>query len=100
MPIDRLAMVGNVVAVHRHIDSGAASRARLAWFERHHIEVNMRHWRRLLHYRNSLRNWRRRRGLRRIPTRTKITFKADSSIMDVTKYNFDTLATRLRELAF
>ena len=33
-------------------------------------------------------------------TGTKITFKADSSIMDVTKYNFDTLATRLRELAF
>ena len=28
-------------------------------------------------------------------TGTKITFKADSSIMDVTKYNFDTLATRL-----
>jgi DNA gyrase subunit B len=33
-------------------------------------------------------------------TGTKVTFKADSSIMDVTKYNFDTLATRLRELAF
>src|SRR5262249_18332733 len=33
-------------------------------------------------------------------TGTKVTFKPDSSIMDVTKYNFDTLATRLRELAF
>jgi DNA gyrase subunit B len=33
-------------------------------------------------------------------TGTKVTFKADSSIMDVTTYNFDTLATRLRELAF
>ena len=33
-------------------------------------------------------------------TGTKVTFKADCSIMDVTKYNFDTLATRLRELAF
>ena len=33
-------------------------------------------------------------------TGTKVTFKADNSIMDVTKYNFDTLATRLRELAF
>ena len=33
-------------------------------------------------------------------TGTKITFKADSSIMDATKFNFDTLATRLRELAF
>src|SRR5207253_9540918 len=31
---------------------------------------------------------------------TKITFKPDSSIMDATKFNFDTLATRLRELAF
>ena len=31
---------------------------------------------------------------------TKITFKADSTIMDVTEYNFDTLAQRLRELAF
>src|SRR5215475_11497018 len=29
-------------------------------------------------------------------TGTKVTFKADPSIMDVTKFNFDTLATRLR----
>ncbi len=33
-------------------------------------------------------------------TGTKITFKPDTSIMDATKFNFDTLATRLRELAF
>src|SRR6202167_3588687 len=33
-------------------------------------------------------------------TGTNITFKPDSSIMDATKFNFDTLATRLRELAF
>src|SRR5215467_14454201 len=33
-------------------------------------------------------------------TGTKITFKPDSSIMVATKFNFDTLATRLRELAF
>ena len=33
-------------------------------------------------------------------TGTKITFKPDSSIMDATRFNFDTLATRLRELAF
>ncbi len=33
-------------------------------------------------------------------TGTKITFKPDSSIMEVTRFNFDTLATRLRELAF
>jgi DNA gyrase subunit B len=33
-------------------------------------------------------------------TGTKVTFKPDSSIMDATHYNFDTLATRLRELAF
>ncbi len=33
-------------------------------------------------------------------TGTKITFKPDPSIMDATKFNFDTLATRLRELAF
>jgi DNA gyrase subunit B len=31
---------------------------------------------------------------------TKITFKADGSIMEATKFNFDTLATRLREMAF
>ncbi len=33
-------------------------------------------------------------------TGTKITFKSDSTIMDATKFNFDTLAQRLRELAF
>ena len=33
-------------------------------------------------------------------TGTKITFKPDNSIMEVTKFNFDTLAQRLRELAF
>jgi len=33
-------------------------------------------------------------------TGTKVTFKPDSSIMDATKFNIDTLATRLRELAF
>ncbi len=33
-------------------------------------------------------------------TGTKITFKPDPSIMDATKFNFDTLSTRLRELAF
>jgi DNA gyrase subunit B len=33
-------------------------------------------------------------------TGTKITFKADSTIMTATEYNFDTLAQRLRELAF
>src|SRR6202790_1735764 len=33
-------------------------------------------------------------------TGTKVTFKPDSSIMDASKFNFDTLATRLRELAF
>ncbi|MDQ6699795.1 MAG: DNA gyrase subunit B, partial [Acidobacteriota bacterium] len=33
-------------------------------------------------------------------TGTKVTFKADGSIMAATKYNFDTLAQRLRELAF
>ena len=33
-------------------------------------------------------------------TGTKITFKPDGSIMDATKFNFDTLSTRLRELAF
>ncbi len=33
-------------------------------------------------------------------TGTKITFKPDSSIMDSTAYNFDTLSKRLRELAF
>jgi DNA gyrase subunit B len=33
-------------------------------------------------------------------TGTKITFKADPTIMDVTEFNFDTLAQRLRQLAF
>ncbi|MCS6954024.1 MAG: DNA topoisomerase (ATP-hydrolyzing) subunit B [Bryobacterales bacterium] len=33
-------------------------------------------------------------------TGTKITFKPDPSIFDVTEFNFDTLAQRLRELAF
>jgi DNA gyrase subunit B len=33
-------------------------------------------------------------------TGTKVTFKPDSTIMDATHYNYDTLATRLRELAF
>src|SRR5579875_787123 len=33
-------------------------------------------------------------------TGTKITFKPDPTIMDVTEFNFDTLAQRLRQLAF
>jgi DNA gyrase subunit B len=33
-------------------------------------------------------------------TGTKITFKPDATIMDVTEFNYDTLAQRLRELAF
>ncbi|MEP7352392.1 MAG: DNA topoisomerase (ATP-hydrolyzing) subunit B [Acidobacteriota bacterium] len=33
-------------------------------------------------------------------TGTRIRFKPDSTIMDATKFNFDTLSTRLRELAF
>src|SRR5271168_109088 len=33
-------------------------------------------------------------------TGTKITFRPDSTIMVATKFNFDTLAQRLRELAF
>src|SRR3984885_2718580 len=33
-------------------------------------------------------------------TGTKITFKADTTIMDAGEFNFDTLATRLRQLAF
>jgi DNA gyrase subunit B len=33
-------------------------------------------------------------------TGTKVTFKPDGSIMDVTEFNYDTLAQRLRELAF
>jgi DNA gyrase subunit B len=33
-------------------------------------------------------------------TGTRVTFKPDASIMEVTKFNYDTLAQRLRELAF
>ena len=33
-------------------------------------------------------------------TGTKITFKADPTIMDASEFNFDTLSQRLRELAF
>src|SRR5436305_14026216 len=33
-------------------------------------------------------------------TGTKITFRADTTIMDVIEFNFDTLAGRLRQLAF
>src|SRR5258707_7836599 len=33
-------------------------------------------------------------------TGTKITFKPDATIMDATKFNYDTLSQRLRELAF
>ena len=33
-------------------------------------------------------------------TGTKVTFKPDTTIMDATVFNFDTLAQRLRELAF
>jgi DNA gyrase subunit B len=33
-------------------------------------------------------------------TGTKITFKPDTTIMDVVEFNYDTLAQRLRELAF
>ncbi|MBV9404131.1 MAG: DNA topoisomerase (ATP-hydrolyzing) subunit B [Acidobacteriaceae bacterium] len=33
-------------------------------------------------------------------TGTKITFKADTTIMDTAEFNFDTLAQRLRQLAF
>jgi DNA gyrase subunit B len=33
-------------------------------------------------------------------TGTKITFKPDGTIMDATEFNYDTLSTRLRELAF
>jgi DNA gyrase subunit B len=33
-------------------------------------------------------------------TGTRVTFKPDTSIMEVTKFNYDTLAQRLRELAF
>src|SRR5581483_4554693 len=33
-------------------------------------------------------------------TGTRVTFKPDSSIMETTVFNYDTLATRLRQLAF
>src|SRR5215467_8616438 len=33
-------------------------------------------------------------------TGTRVTFKPDSTIMEVTVFNYDTLATRLRQLAF
>src|ERR1700691_281424 len=33
-------------------------------------------------------------------TGTRVTFKPDASIMEATKFNYDTLAQRLRELAF
>lgn len=33
-------------------------------------------------------------------TGTKITFKADSTVMDTIEFNFDTISTRLRERAF
>jgi DNA gyrase subunit B len=33
-------------------------------------------------------------------TGTKVTFKPDSTVMDATVFNFDTLAARLRQLAF
>ncbi len=33
-------------------------------------------------------------------TGTKVTFKPDASIFDVTEYNYDTLSQRLREIAF
>src|SRR5260370_19571979 len=33
-------------------------------------------------------------------TGTKITFKPDSTVMDVTEFNFDTLSNRLRDLEF
>jgi len=39
-------------------------------------------------------------GTARRKTGTKVTFKPDASIMDATKFNYDTLAQRLRELAF
>ena len=41
-----------------------------------------------------------RTGKARGKTGTKITFKPDITIMEATEFNFDTLAQRLRELAF
>src|SRR5579863_6457888 len=40
-----------------------------------------------------------RTGTARRKTGTKVTFKPDGSIMDATKFNFDTLSQRLSELA-
>src|SRR5207248_10810253 len=42
----------------------------------------------------------KRAGKARQKTGTKITFKPDATIMDATVFNYDTLAQRLRELAF
>jgi DNA gyrase subunit B len=39
-------------------------------------------------------------GAAKVKTGTKVTFLPDKSIFTVTEYNFDTLAQRLRELAF
>ncbi|MFN7936701.1 MAG: DNA topoisomerase (ATP-hydrolyzing) subunit B [Bryobacteraceae bacterium] len=41
-----------------------------------------------------------RAGKARGKTGTRVTFKPDSTIMDATTFNFDTLSQRLRELAF
>ncbi len=41
-----------------------------------------------------------RKGKAGRKTGTKVTFKPDATIMDVTEFNFDTLSQRLRELAF
>jgi len=41
-----------------------------------------------------------KRGKAGRKTGTKITFKPDPTILEVTEFNFDTLAQRLRELAF
>src|SRR6201986_955611 len=41
-----------------------------------------------------------RTGTAKKKTGTKVTFKPDTTIMTASKFNFDTLATRLRELAF
>jgi DNA gyrase subunit B len=41
-----------------------------------------------------------KRGRAGKKTGTKVTFKSDASIMDVTEFNFDILSQRLRELAF
>jgi DNA gyrase subunit B len=41
-----------------------------------------------------------KRGRAAKKTGTKVTFKPDTTIMDVTEFNFDILSQRLRELAF